>query len=77
MAKISARGATEIGRVIVHTTGRHNDRRVFVLCSDGRLLSKFVGDAGSFTLVRRGVERPSVPVLRDIVRGMGYELPAQ
>jgi len=78
MAKISARGATEIGRVIVQAPSSGSTiaaRRVFVLCSDGRLLTKFVGEGGTYTLARRGISHPSVPVLRDIVRSMGYELP--
>lgn len=45
MAKISARGATEVARV----TGKSANgvRYIYVVCSDGRILRRATGDLGS------------------------------
>ena len=45
MAKISARGATKLAEVRVTTEGTDTET-VFVICSDGRVLRRWVGLSG-------------------------------
>ncbi len=50
MAKISARGATEVARLRVKTpTGLE---KIYVLTSDKRILTRYVGDAGTGYTIR-------------------------
>lgn len=53
MAKINARGATEVGRV---TKGTGNMERLYVMCSDGRVLTRFVDPATDWIIWCRWVQ---------------------
>jgi|HubBroStandDraft_5_1064220.scaffolds.fasta_scaffold00014_3 hypothetical protein len=68
MAKISARGATEVGRVKARTTS--GVEFLFVMTSDGRVLRRATGDlATGYILLSRGVapQRRNIETLRRIV----------
>jgi hypothetical protein len=70
MAKISAYGAREVARCY---TGRSIERRLWVMTSDGRILSRFTNPATEFYLVTRGVEsfKRSIHGLREYVTALG------
>lgn len=72
MAKITAGGAREVARCTVTTAP--NVQRIFVLCSDGRLLTRFADPGSPLKLYRRGILRPSRPVLLDVMRSLGYDV---
>ena len=57
MAKISARGATEIARVKAHSEAADVDY-LFVLTSDGRVLSRYAGENGSGYTLAHKVRNP-------------------
>lgn len=65
MAKISARGAREVGRF-------RNDRAEYVLTSDGRVLRKIRyegGGSSSYTLVGRGYDEARFLALKQAMGG--------
>lgn len=63
MAKISARGASEVSRAEVGDT-------VYVLTSDGRILRKYKGLTG-YTVVKRGVSAEFGAKILEKIKQMG------
>lgn len=78
MAKISARGATEVARVKV--THHPRSKKIepfsvtFVMTSDGRILSKIEGSG--YNVSRRVTDKRhrTRETLEAYVRGLGYEV---
>ncbi len=70
MAKISAYGAREVARC---HTGQAELRRLWVMTSDGRILTRFVNPGTDFTLQRRWVPTPkrNLAYLREYVTALG------
>lgn len=72
MAKISARGATEVARIMVVNPQTKQDY-IMVLCSDGRILIRPAGSKGTYTLLRRGVSHLTEGMLRQFALSNGYQ----
>jgi hypothetical protein len=74
MAKISARGATEVARLRV-TNGAGKFPRLFVMTSDGRILTRLTGELGTgytvATIVQSARNR-NESYLRGYVLNRGY-----
>lgn len=70
MAKISAYGAREVARCY---TGQAELRRLWVMTSDGRVLTRYVSPGTEFTLNRRSVPAPrrNVAYLREYAEELG------
>jgi hypothetical protein len=76
MAKISARGATEVARVRGQREGA-DFQMIYVMCSDGRVLRRSTGEFGSGYSVRGKVSRPenrTAEYLRAIVKRDGLKV---
>lgn len=73
MAKISAYGATEIGRL--HGISRGSDYgATLVLASDGRVLRRFDGERGYSVLCRiNDPAKWTLAMLATVARRFGYE----
>jgi hypothetical protein len=76
MAKISARGATEIARLKVQRKGQ-DFQMLYVLCSDGRVLARITGANGNSFHVRGNVrdeKNRTAEFLAIIVKRDGLEV---
>jgi len=56
MAKISAYGATEVARIRVRTTA--DREKIYVMTSDGRVLTRYAGETGSTYTLRGRTKKP-------------------
>jgi len=55
MSKISANGASEVARITaINPRTTPPSKTIMVLCSDGRILTRYAGDAGTgYTVAQR------------------------
>lgn len=72
MAKISARGATQVAKIMVVNPMTKKDY-ILVLCSDGRILIRPAGSKGTYTLLRRGVSHLTEGFLKQFALTNGYQ----
>jgi len=77
MAKIAARGATEVVRLRARSKTHHAFTYLYVLASDGRVLVRDTGDTPSgYSLLGKIMDRNlrNEKTLRETIRRMGREV---